>query len=155
MSIPADFRRVLDECDPSRPAGKTTRMYVLYGAYLNGCLHAYTPEAMDDMVRLIAKLPRGSAKRKNASRFILGKSQEIEIDKDGRIVLPKERREQLGLGDTGGMLTMVGMGEYFEIWSKDKYDALEASMDEDFMNGVEDDDTGFDPMALLPFDDGG
>ncbi len=151
MSIPADFRRVLDESDPDRPSNKTTRMFLIHGSHLKDHLDAYTPQAMDEIMEMIDALPRGSRKKKTVSRFILSKSQEVEIDKDGRIVMPKERRAQLGLDEIAGQIMMVGMGEYFEVWNKDVYDAKEAQIDASFM---EEDEDYFDPLELLYEDHG-
>ncbi|WP_368184187.1 division/cell wall cluster transcriptional repressor MraZ [Aestuariibius sp. HNIBRBA575] len=143
MSIPADFRRVLEDGDERCPENPLPRMVVLYGPHLQGCLHAYTIEAMAEIEADIKKLPRGSAARKQASRMILGKSWETEVDKDGRIVLPKDRREQIGLiGET----KMVAMGDYFEIWSAETYAEVEAAEEEAFLSDMPD---GFDPLSLL------
>ncbi len=144
MSIPADFRRVLESGDPNFSESPLPRMVVLYGPHLKNCLHAYTIEAMAEIEAGIQKLPRGSDARKKASRLILGKSWETEVDRDGRIVLPKERREQIGLSEEA---VMVAMGDYFEIWNADTFRAEEAAEIEDFLSEMPDD---FDPLSLIP-----
>ena len=144
MSIPADFRRVLEEGDPDFPQARANpRMVVLYGPHLQGCLHAYTIEAMAEIEADIKNLPRGSDARKKASRLILGKSWETEIDRDGRIILPKDRRDQIGLG---GDCVMVAMADYFEIWDKATYDAQEQAEIDEFLTEQGED---FDPMTLI------
>ncbi|MFY0682589.1 MAG: division/cell wall cluster transcriptional repressor MraZ [Thalassovita sp.] len=143
MSIPAAFRRVLESGDPDFPQSANPKLVILYGAHLEGCLHAYTIEAMAEIEAGIMALKRGSRERQMASRMILGKSAELEVDRDGRIVLPKERRAQIGLE---GEATMVAMGDYFEIWNADKFAAQEAAEIEDFLEDQED---GFDPLSLL------
>lgn len=144
MSIPADFRRVLEDGDPQHPETPNPRVVVLYGPHLKNHLQAYTIEAMAEIEAQIQALPRGSAERKRASRLILSKSWAAEVDRDGRIVLPKERREQIGLE---GEATMVAMLDYFEIWNRDTYEATEAAEDEAYLEEMGDD---FDPMTLLP-----
>lgn len=141
MSIPADFRRVLEDGDPRHPENPLPRMVVLYGPHLNGFLQAYTIDSMAEIEADIQKLPRGSDKRKHASRMILGKSWETEVDKDGRIVLPKDRREQIGLS---GEAVMVAMGDHFEIWNAGTY-AVEAETDAFLSDQPE----GFDPFTLV------
>lgn len=143
MSIPADFRRVLESGDPNFPQNPTPRLVILYGSHLGGCLHAYTIEAMTEIEAGIMALKRGSKERHFASRMILGKSSEIEVDRDGRIVLPKERRIQIGLE---GEVQMVAMGDFFEIWDAEKYAKEEDPKIESFLAEQED---GFDPMSLL------
>lgn len=144
MSIPADFRRVLEAGDPEFPEKRANpRMVVLYGPHLRNCLHAYTIDDMAEIEAGIRALPRGSARRKQASRMILGRSLETEIDRDGRIVLPKSRREQIGLG---GEAKMVAMGDYFEIWSSTTYEEQETAE----MNAyLSEQPTDFDPLTLL------
>ncbi|MEC3859983.1 division/cell wall cluster transcriptional repressor MraZ [Mesobacterium sp. TK19101] len=143
MSIPAPYRRVLEDGDPNYPDAPNARLVVLYGTHLKGSLHVYTIEAMNEIEAEIQKLPRGSVERKAASRMILGKSWETEIDRDGRIVLPKERREQIGLE---GEATMIAMGDYFEIWNKATFEAQEQAEVEEFLAQQDED---FDPLSLL------
>ena len=144
MSIPADFRRVLEAGDPRYPEHPLPRMVVLYGPHLKNCLHAYTIDAMAEIEAGIQKLPRGSDARKKASRLILGKSWETEVDRDGRIVLPKERRLQIGLADDA---MMVAMGDYFEIWNAATFHAEETAEIDSFLSEMPD---GFDPLSLIP-----
>ncbi len=144
MSIPADFRRVLEAGDPDYPEkNPLARLVVLYGPHLKNCLHAYTIEDMADIEAAIRALPRGSERRKRASKMILGKSWETEVDRDGRIVLPKARREQIGLE---GSATMAAMGDHFEIWNTATYQAEEGAEIEDYLANMPE---GFDPLSLL------
>ncbi len=122
MSIPADFRAVLADGDPRCPETPLPRLVVLHGPHLKGCLHAYTIDAMTEIEAGIRQLRRGSVERKRASRLILGKSWDTEIDKDGRIVLPQRLRQQIGLE---GEAVMIAMGDYFEIWNKATYAEIE------------------------------
>ena len=148
MSIPADFRRVLEAGDPDYPEKRpTARMVVLYGPHLKNCLHAYTIDDMAEIEAGIRALPRGSAKRKQAGRMILGKSWETEVDRDGRIVLPKDRRAQINLDDEA---VMSAMGDFFEIWNAATYGEIEAPETEDYLSDMPDD---FDPLSLI--DDAG
>lgn len=143
MSIPADLRRELEAGDVQFPATQIVRMKIVYGRHLKGHLQAY---AMDDFAKISAninKMKRGSVERRRAAQLILASSVTIEVDRDGRIVLPKERREQIGLE---GEVRYIGLGEYFEIWNKadteEQFDDLDAWLDE-----MGDD---FDPLTLVP-----
>ena len=137
MSIPSDFRAVLADGDPRCPENPLPRLVVLHGSHIKDCLHVYTIEAMQEIEEGIKRLPRGSAERKRASRKILGKSWETEVDKDGRIVLPQRLREQINLD---GLATMTAMGDYFELWDADTYERFEAE---------DDDDDDVDPLIYL------
>ncbi len=143
MSIPADLRRVLEDGDPQHPENPLPRMVVLYGPHLKGCLHAYTISAMAEIEADIMALPRGSKKRKLASLLILSHSWETEVDRDGRIVLPKERREQIGLVEEA---MMIAMGDHFEIWSAESFAAQSGAEIGKFLADQPDD---FDPLSML------
>ncbi|SPF78377.1 division/cell wall cluster transcriptional repressor MraZ [Pseudoprimorskyibacter insulae] len=147
MSVPSEFRSVLKDGDPKCPdENANPRIVVLFGPHVlkKGCLHAYTIEAMREIEEGIRQLPRGSKQREVASRTILSRTWEAEIDRDGRIVLPKERREAIGLE---GEATMVAMGEYFEIWNADRYAEQEQEVFDDILEEYGED---FDPLSLLP-----
>ena len=146
MSIPADFRRVLEAGDPRHPDAPNARLVLLYGPHLKNCLHVYTIEAMAEIEADIQKLPRGSMERRRASQMILGKSWETEVDKDGRIVLPKDRRAQVALPEQGGEVVMIAMGDYFELWNAETYEREVAAEMESFLAEQDDD---FDPLSLL------
>ncbi len=142
MSIPADFRSVLADGDPRCPENPLPRMVVLHGPHLKNFLQAYTIEAMQEIEEGIQRLPRGSADRKRASRMILSKSWETEVDKDGRIVLPQRLRQQIGMQ---GEAVMSAMGDHFEIWNAETYAAVEAAE----LAEMDDFDGDFDPLSLI------
>lgn len=143
MSVPADLRRVLEDCDPDFAATKTTRMKVLYGRHLKDHLRVYTMDAFAQIARNIQAMKRGSVEQRRAAQSILAHSATIEVDKDGRIVLPKHMREKIELGSE---VHYLGLGEYFEIWNKvsadEEFDDLDAWLDE--MGD------GFDPLSIVP-----
>lgn len=47
-------------------------------------------------------------------RLLLSNAYQVEVDKAGRILVPQNLRQFLGLD---GEAIVVGQGEYFEIWS--------------------------------------
>ena len=88
MSIPADFRRVLESGDPEWTPDRTPRMYLLYGEHLKNQLHGYTVAEFAKVVDQINALPRGSERKQILSRLIIGQSIRLDVDKDGRTVMP-------------------------------------------------------------------
>jgi MraZ protein len=144
MSIPADFRRVLEAGDPEWMPDRTPRMYLLYGDHLKNQLHGYTVTEFGALVAQINALPRGSERKQVLSRLIIGQSIRLEVDKDGRTVMPIRQRQKLGITD--GELTFSGLGDHFEIWKAATYDAEVASSVAAYLADKPD---GFDPLALL------
>ncbi len=144
MSIPADFRRVLEAGDPDWTPGLFPRMYLLYGDHLKHQLHGYTVDEFNSVVDQINAMPRGSANKKKLSRLIIGQSIRLDVDKDGRTVMPIKQRQKLGLTD--GELTFSGLGDHFEIWKAETFAQEVADDLGDWLDAQED---GFDPLILL------
>jgi MraZ protein len=52
-------------------------------------------------------------------RLLLANAYQVEVDRAGRILVPQNLRQFLGLD---GEAMVVGQGDYFEIWSPDGWD---------------------------------
>lgn len=144
MSIPADFRRVLEGGDPEWTAGLSPRMYLLYGEHLTNQLHGYTVDEFNAVVAQINAMKRGSPNKDRLSRLIIGQSIMLEVDKDGRTVMPIAQRKKLGLTD--GELKFCGLGDHFEIWKAETHTQDVADGMTDWLARQGD---GFDPLILL------
>lgn len=144
MSIPADFRRVLEAGDPEWTPGLSPRMYLLYGDHLKSQLHGYTVDEFNAVVAQINALPRGSANKRKLSRLIVGQSIKLDVDKDGRTVMPIKQRQKLGLTD--GELTFSGLGDHFEIW---KAETFSKEVADDLSDWLDEQEDGYDPLILL------
>lgn len=143
MSIPASFRRVLEAGDPEWADGLNPQLVVLYGDHLRDSLHCYTIEAFMEIEDDILSLPRGSDERRYLSRTILGQSLTTDMDKDGRLVLPKRQRDKIGLDE---QVFFIAAGDHFQIWKPETYDDVEAGVVPEALTGQADD---FDPLILL------
>jgi MraZ protein len=144
MSIPADFRRVLEAGDPDWTEGLTPQLYLLYGDHLRHSVHAYTVTAFQGIAAKINAMPLGSPERKRLSRLILGQSIKLEVDKDGRTVMPIRQRQKIGL--TEGEVFFSGAGDHFEIWKSDTFASTVGQSVTDWLAEQPED---FDPLSLL------
>ena len=147
VSIPADFRAVLRAGDPDCTGEQNPRMILNYGPHLKGYLECYTVEAAEDIDRRIQRLPRASAQRKKLQRNFNGFSKTFVVDDTGRIVLTQKFKEKLGLK---GDAYFIAMGDTFQIWDADAFEATVGAELEAEMEEMPDD---FDLMSLLPEDD--
>jgi MraZ protein len=143
MSIPASFRRVLEAGDPEWTDGLNPQLVVLYGDHLNDSLHVYTITAFMEIEDDILALPRGSDERRYLSRTILGQSLTTDVDKDGRLVLPKKQRDKIGLE---GEVFFTAAGDHFQIWRPETYETVEAGVVPEVLKDKPED---FDPLILL------
>lgn len=146
MSVPAPFRRVLEANDPNWTNELGVKMYVNYGKHLKQNLRVYSVKAMQRIAARIDTLPEGSKLWIQLNRLYLGQSDEVTMDRDGRIVLPQRLREKLGVAESAE-LTLMGIGQYFEIWEQDMFDNTVDPEQDEFL---EDLGEGVDPLSLIP-----
>lgn len=155
VSIPAPFRRVLEAGDPGFDGGRP-KFVMVYGAGAARdhviCFTISEMKRLEDRIRL---LPNGTAQRKALERNFITLSQTVEVDEDGRIVLPPKMREKVGLTPDvlkdGAEAVFAGALDTFQIWRREDYDA-EMAAQEDADLGLED---GADLLSLLPHSAGG
>ena len=87
VSVPAAFRRVLEEGDPDFSRGSFPNFVIVYGGVRGDCLEGYTISSISKVDKLISKLPRFSKDREMLERFINTQSTYMQLDETGRIVL--------------------------------------------------------------------
>ncbi|WP_172293055.1 division/cell wall cluster transcriptional repressor MraZ [Pseudoruegeria sp. HB172150] len=142
VSIPAQFRRVLESGDPGWSDGKSPEFVIVYGDHRRKYLECYTIDAIEEVDDQIAGLPRGSAERRLLEKLFSGQSTQIGVDETGRIVLAKKLRDKIGIGDEA---FFIATGDTFQIWQPDTYET-DLSRTEAMLDEYPED---FDPLTLL------
>ena len=135
VSVPAAFRRVLEEGDPEFTGGSYPNFVVVYGGVRGNCLEGYTISSITKVDKLISKLPRFSSDREILERFINTQSTYMQLDENGRIVLSYRLKEKIGIRDEA---IFAGMGEKFQIWEPNNYQNEVDALDSAFKNLSED-----------------
>jgi MraZ protein len=130
VSVPASFRRVLEEGDPDWAPGLNPSLIIIYGRRNKRCLEGYSIGAMEEVENEIGALPRFSREREILERMLSTKSIQAQLDENGRIVLSAKLREMTGIEEEA---VFAGMMDKFRIWAPDAYAADEHS-DETWMD---------------------
>ncbi|MFC7703277.1 division/cell wall cluster transcriptional repressor MraZ [Plastorhodobacter daqingensis] len=120
VSIPAPFRRVLEAGDPDWAEGQRPRFVIVYGDERRKFLECYTISAMREVEAQIARLPRGTPRRRLLERVMITLSHTCEVDEDGRIVLPQKLRDKIALSAEA---VFAGALDTFQIWQPAAYEA--------------------------------
>ncbi len=112
VSIPASFRAVL-----ARDGFE--------GLYVHPSLDLPTLDCgghalLAEVDAVMALLPRQSAERDAVATVLLGESEILRIDGEGRLVLTESLKEHARLGVE---VTFVGAGEKFQIWEPGRFRA--------------------------------
>lgn len=105
LIIPAKFRSELG-----------MNMIVTQG--LDGCLSIYTKEAWDKIYAQLQLLPTTKKEARAFVRILTSKASEVEIDNQGRILIPAGLLKQAHIEKE---CTIVGAGEKVEIWASDAW----------------------------------
>ncbi|UWQ21108.1 division/cell wall cluster transcriptional repressor MraZ [Jannaschia sp. W003] len=116
VSIPADFRRVLDSGDPEREPGQNPSVIVLFGDTRNPWFDCYTAAAMEEIDALIEEMDDGDPDRIVLEEYFYANALTIRLDDAGRLVLTRALRERIGITDQA---CFQGRGKTFRIFSPD------------------------------------
>lgn len=93
---------------------------------MDNCLHAYSNNEWEIFGEKVNNLP---TTKRGLKRFFLGSATECEVDNQGRILLPANLRSFAGITKD---VTIVGVGDHAEIWSKENWDSQNNVDDIDF-----------------------
>ena len=98
---------------------------------LDGCLFVYENSEWKSFEEKLKELPMSHRDTRKFARFFLAGASQVEVDKQGRILIPAKLRKSAGLEKD---LVFVGMINRVEIWDKDTFEAQtlgsEMSMEE-------------------------
>jgi MraZ protein len=99
----------------------------MVSAWLDSCLAIHTKTGWDDLSAKIAKLPLTNPTARLFERAIFGRAFELEMDRQGRILLPAYLRESVGLR---GEAVVVGSRDHAEIWAPERWDDYRRALDD-------------------------
>ena len=135
VSIPAALRRKLDLEDPVSQDAPKTRIVMVYGDKKRNFVECYTIRGAEELAADVENMPLGSKDRLRAERDLIMMSITVEIDDDGRIVLPQPVREKMGFrGDDlekGGVASFAGVTNRFKLYRQEVWTAEMAAIDDD------------------------
>ncbi len=98
------------------------------------CLSVYSMEEWQDIEKSFRDILRtGKVARQFARSFFAG-AAEIEIDKQGRILIPQNLKEYAGLKKD---VVLAGVMNRIEIWDKDSWEETNALDDENMETIIE------------------
>lgn len=78
--------------------------------------------------QVTAQLSLNLAKHRDIFRFLIGGAYHLDMDRQGRVLLPPRLREGAGIDEE---VVLVGMGVHLEIWSRELWEEKRDMVDED------------------------
>lgn len=120
MAIPSKYRDLLT-------AACNGRLVITANPY-ERCLNIYPEPQWREVSTKISALPNSQKSVRRLQRLVLGNACELELDGNGRILLPSILRDYAGLDKK---LVLVGLNEKAELWSEDSWNALLDEQDDE------------------------
>ncbi len=115
LSIPKKFR------DDLTGGGVLTRG-------LDGCLFLFARERWEAFMAKVSQVPLTKADARGFARHLTYGAVEVEIDRQGRILIPEFLREFAGIKSE---IVVAGALERVEIWSKEKFDLYQEKLEKE------------------------
>ena len=110
MAVPAKFRGTLGE-----------RSIITRG--LEKCLFIFNASEWEEFAKKLVALPMAQANSRAFARFILGGAMEVELDSQGRILLPDYLRTYAHLKKQA---VVTGLYNRIEVWDEDAWNTYKA-----------------------------
>ncbi len=98
-------------------------MVLTYSAFDSGSLWLQSEQTWERVRDEVMTLPNFNSSHRSLQRRLVGSATTVEPDGSGRILLPPSLRQVAGLEKR---VTLLGMGNRFEIWDEDTLNAKSA-----------------------------
>ena len=96
---------------------------------LENCLFVYPQKEWEQLSLKLKELPFTKKDVRAFTRFLLSGAIEVEVDKQGRVLLPNNLRE---FADIDKDCVVIGVSSRVEIWSKQRWEEYYQSADASF-----------------------
>lgn len=82
------------------------------------CLVIVSVKQWEDLIAKLEDLPFTNSTLRDTSRFLIGSAVEVDLDSQGRFVVPENLIE---FGELKDEICFLGLNRWVEMWSKDKW----------------------------------
>ncbi len=82
------------------------------------CLTGYDKDDWENKAKELLQVSLLENENLEKRRFVFSSAVYLEIDEQGRFVIPRNLVNYAGLNDK---ITIIGVGDHFELWNADKW----------------------------------
>ncbi len=90
------------------------------------CLQVFPRPTWQSLAQRISSLSLGNEEARNLRRLLFSGAAEVEVDRQGRILIPQNLREYAALSE---QVVIAGLDTYFEIWARDRWQEVLERLD--------------------------
>ncbi|MFA6105047.1 MAG: division/cell wall cluster transcriptional repressor MraZ [Patescibacteria group bacterium] len=101
---------------------------------LDNCLFLYTKSEWEKLAEKLATLPISQSNSRAFSRLMLAGAMDVEVDKQGRIILPEYLRRFAGLKKE---VVLAGLYSRIEIWDAGEWNVYKSQTEKESGNIAE------------------
>ena len=113
LAIPARFREELGEG-------------VVVTRGFDRCLMGFPRPIWEQLAQQVSGLSLGQGEARNLRRLLFSGAADMQLDRQGRILIPQNLREYAGLGD---QVIVAGLNTHFEIWANARWNEVLDTLD--------------------------
>jgi MraZ protein len=114
LAVPARFREELGEG-------------VVITRGFDHCLMGFPRPRWEELAERVSGLSLGHGDARNMRRLLFSGAADIQLDRQGRILIPQNLREYAGLSE---QVIVAGLNTHFEIWSGERWHEVLDKLDE-------------------------
>ncbi len=111
--VPAPFREIIS-------SNYNPKLFITNAAF-DSCLQIFPQEEWNRLEEKVRQLPGMLEEVRYFKRRVIASAQEVELDKQGRILVPASLREDAGLNSD---IVIVGQIEKIELWDRKSWDLV-------------------------------
>lgn len=123
-----EFKHRLDERHrialPKRIRVEIDGYEVVLSRGFEPCIAGFDIQKWQEMAKQELTLPYHDSQARSLRRQVFSGAMIVELDSQGRVVLPESLLIWSELKDTSGEAVIIGVGDHFEIWSQANYSKL-------------------------------
>lgn len=97
--------------------------------WLDGCLAIFPADAWQELAAKLQSLPTTSATARQFARFMSSGAVEVELDRQGRVLVPSYLRDYAGIQP--GEVVVVGALNRLEIWAPSAWQPYRSKIEDE------------------------
>jgi len=103
--------------------------------YRDGCLALWTPDGFERQMEDMQQRAASGKNDRNMARFWASATQDLEVDRQGRMALPSRMREYAGLESD---VVIVGVIDRVELWDPTRWEEKVGPEEQRLTEGADD-----------------
>lgn len=130
--LTGEFRHALDDrgriAIPARFRARLAEGATL-ARWLDRCLGLFPSDAWDELAGKLRGLPLTNPRAREFARFMSSGAVEVELDRQGRVLVPGYLREYAGISE--GEVVVVGALNRLELWAPSAWQPYRAQIEDE------------------------